>query len=149
MPEDECKHQVSLTSESKSDTSRLGPPPDLLAWGLSCCSSSLSQLWCRFLGKCKMEGTVLWVQKKWVNIKVKELVWQKWCTEGEGERLGGERQSIRRGKHQEEPKIATYAEAVIWSDMWHCHYENTLMYIPSLGIQCGYYIDSALSDWIN
>lgn len=36
-------------SESKSVTSRHGPLPDLLAWGLSCWSSSLSQLRCRFL----------------------------------------------------------------------------------------------------
>lgn len=48
--------RVSCTSESKSVTSRLGPPPNLLAWEVSCCSSSLSQLRCRFLRESHRSG---------------------------------------------------------------------------------------------
>ena len=75
---DECKHRLSLTSESKSDTTRLGPPPDLLAWGLSCWSSSLSQLRCRFLCKSETEGTerdIVSAEDSTVNMKVKKIVW--------------------------------------------------------------------------
>lgn len=51
-------------SESKSDTRRLGPPPDLLAWGLSCWSSSLSQLWCRFLLSVSISAVFLFGKEK-------------------------------------------------------------------------------------
>lgn len=51
-------------SESRSDTSRQGPLPDLLAWGLSCWSSSLSQLRCRFL----------------FSVSISEILARKWAT---------------------------------------------------------------------
>lgn len=126
---DERKHQVSLTSESRSDTSRLGPPPDLLAWGLSCWSSSLSQLRCRFLCKSEMEGTQSFVsgEDSRENIKVKE------CDEKDAGGGGGRHWVEKERDHEEEPKIAPHTQAVTWSDMWHSHYEITLINIPSLG----------------
>lgn len=58
-------------SESKSDTSRLGPPPpNLLAWGLSCWSSSLSQLRCRFLLSVSISAVltgVLWQKERFFS----------------------------------------------------------------------------------
>ena len=134
--EDEHKHQVSLTSESRSDTSRLGPPPDLLAWGLSCWSSSLSQLRCRFLCKSEMERTESFVsgEDSRENIKVKECD-EKDAGSGGGGGGGGDGTHWveKERDHEEEPKIAPHTQAVTWSDMWHSHYEITLINIPSLG----------------
>lgn len=116
---DERKHQVSLTSESRSDTSRLGPPPDLLAWGLSCWSSSLSQLRCRFLCKSEMEGTQSFVsgEDSRENIKVKE------CDEkdagGGGETLSGERERSWRGTKNSTSHSGSYMIRHVALPLWN------------------------------
>lgn len=119
---DERKHQVSLTSESRSDTSRLGPPTDLLAWGLSCWSSSLSQLRCRFLCKSEMERTECFLsgEDSKENIKVKE------CDEkdagdggGGGGTLSGERERSWRGTKNSTSHSGSYMIRHVALPLWN------------------------------
>lgn len=69
----------------------------------------------------------------------REIVWQKWCREGETD-WAEEAKSIRKRVHDEEPKIATQAEAVIWTGMWHWYYETIQTYTALLGSVWSYII---------
>lgn len=97
----------SCTSESKSVTSRLGPPPSLLAWGLSCWSSSLSHRRCLFLWE---RETKWWEGGDYLAWTLKVSQRNTGVGGGGGSDWAEARKSMWR-KQQEDPKIATHTQS--------------------------------------